>query len=174
MFMPPPLPAWYAAHPMIVHLPIGVLAITPVLLLVTMFARRMRQPMAFMTLLVLLVGVGGVVLAVASGEATEEVVDVPSAAREVMERHEQLGELARNVFLGIGAVYLLVFLSAVALGERFKRSAWVVAHVIVLGATCAALLILANAGHLGGRLVHEFGVRAPVGGLSVEGADAPP
>ena len=27
----------------------------------------------------------------------------------------------------------------------------------------AAFLLLANAGHLGGRLVHEFGVRAPVG-----------
>ena len=82
----PPIPAWNAAHPIIVHLPIGVLMIVPVLLLITLCSKRMRQPFAFMTLVVLVLGLGGIFGAMASGEEAEHAAVVMG---EGVHRHPQ-------------------------------------------------------------------------------------
>jgi uncharacterized membrane protein len=174
MFNIPPFPAWYAAHPLIVHLPLGVLALAPLFIIITMCSRRMRQPFSLMTLLVLLIGAGGVLLAAASGDATEHVVDIPVEAKQIIDQHEELGELSRNIFLGLTGAYLIVFVLVLAMGEKFKRIIWVLVHLVLLLATCAGLLVLANTGHLGARLVHEHGVHAHIGGLGNTGGEANP
>lgn len=164
----PPLPSWNAAHPIIVHLPLGVLGIVPVLVLIAMLAWKSRRTAGGIALLVLFVGTLGTVMAVASGEAAEEAVIIPGLAERVFSEHEDLAEMARNIFLGITAFYVLVNVLNLALKDKFKRPLWIGAHVLTLIALGGGLLVLINAGHLGGRLVHEFGVRAPMGSSALD------
>lgn len=160
--MLPSLPLWDAAHPLIVHLPIGILFSAWVLVVCAMFARRMRQPLAFAALLMILMGTIGGILATASGDAAERAVTATGQAREILREHEQLAHLSRNAFILIACVYGVVFGVVVAIGEKFRRSIWVMTHLAFLALYAAGLLALANAGHLGGRLVHEFGIQAPL------------
>src|ERR1051326_5585029 len=101
----PPIPSWDTTHPIAVHLPLGVLAVVPLLVLWAMLAGSNRRTVAGVALLVLAVGAGGTVLAAASGTAAQEIAVVPGAAAQLLDRHEELGELARNSMLGLAGAY---------------------------------------------------------------------
>lgn len=164
MFIPPPLPTWDAVHPIAVHLPLGVLAAAPVFLLLSMCFGRVNKGIAGATLILLLIGAAGCVLATATGEAAADVIAPTGDAAIVLEEHEELAEMARNMFLGLAGLYLLILLITAALKDRLKPAGWVAAHVVALVACALSLLVLANAGHLGGRLVHQYKIRAAIAG----------
>lgn len=166
----PPIPAWNAAHPVLVHLPIGILAIVPVLLLITLCAKRMRQPFAFMTLVALALGTASIFAAIASGDEASHAAVVGGEAAQVLDEHEDLAELTRNIFIGLSAIYAVILLGAVTLGDKLGRKMWIGLHVFFLLLTSFGLLQLVHTGHLGGRLVHQYGVRAPIapGGVGGE------
>lgn len=163
MFALPPLPDWSALHPIAVHLPIGVLAAAPVLLIMSLMFGRRNKGIAGATLVLLLVGAAGCVLGTATGESAAEAAIIKVEAEPVLEQHEELAELARNIFLALAGGYLVMLLIAAALKDRLKPAGWIVAHIIYLLLYAAGLLVLINAGHLGGQLVHEYGVRADLG-----------
>lgn len=169
----PPFPAWEHAHPIIVHLPLGVLAAAPALVLIAMLTGKTRQAFAVAALVVLAIGTLGTMLATASGEAASDAVSIPARAVKVWERHEELAEMSRNVFLALTMGYAGIVGVGAAMKERFKRWAWIGAHVVILVALTGGLALLANAGHEGGRLVHEFGVRAHIVGAPAAGTPAP-
>ena len=156
----PPLPTWETAHPVVVHLPIGVLAAVPLIALWAMIAGANRRTVGWAVMLLVLVGTTGTVLAAASGARAQEIANVPGGAAKLLDRHEELGELARNSFLGVAGAYAAITILSMILKDRIKRPVWVVLHAAWLIGFFAAFLVLANAGHMGGRLVHEFGVRA--------------
>jgi len=166
----PPLPTWETAHPIVVHLPLGILAVVPVLALWAMFAGANRRTVACAVLIVLIAGAAGAALAAASGKAAMEVADVPGGAGKILDRHEDLGILARNSVLALTLAYAILTITALILRDRLKRILWIIAHLVWLTGFAAALLVLVNAGHLGGRLVHEYGVHAPMH----EGGTPPP
>jgi uncharacterized membrane protein len=160
----PPIPAWEHAHPIIVHLPLGGLVAAPVLILLAMFAGKSRLPLAIAALVVLAIGMVGGLLATASGHAASDAVSIPARAVKVLERHEELAELCRNVLLAITLAYGAIVGVCAIMKDRFKRTYWIAAQALALGAVSGSLLLLANTGHEGGRLVHEFGVRAHIVG----------
>lgn len=166
----PPIPAWDAAHPILVHLPIGILSIVPLLLLITLCAKRMRQPFAFMTLVVLALGTAGIFAAIASGDEASHAAAVGGEAAQVLDEHEDLAELTRNIFIGLSAIYAVILLGAMAMGDKLSRKMWIGLHLLFLLLTAFGLLQLVHTGHLGGRLVHQYGVRAPIapGGEALE------
>ncbi|MBX3322993.1 MAG: hypothetical protein KF757_08385 [Phycisphaeraceae bacterium] len=165
MFALPSIPSWDAAHPILVHLPIGLLAFAPVLIVATALAgERWRRGLAAATMTVIAVGTLGLVLAVMSGEAAAKLVDgiLSPAATTVLEQHEEGGEMARWIFLGLTAGYVAVLgLTAVLLRKK-KKAMMLGLHTVYLLAFMGGVVALANVGHLGGRLVHEFGVHAPL------------
>jgi uncharacterized membrane protein len=164
----PPLPAWNAAHPIVVHLPIGVLTVGPVFVVWAMLGVKTRRAAGLAALIVLVVGCLGLVLATASGDAAEHIAVVTTGpAGDLLDAHEEAGELARNAFLGLGGFYAVVMGLVALFPARFTRPLWIGAHALVLAAYAVALLLLIDAGHMGGRLVHEHGIRAPM-------VDAPP
>jgi uncharacterized membrane protein len=169
MFTLPPLPEWSSLHPIVVHLPLGVLAATPVLLLLALCFGRVNKGIAGATLIMLLVGAAGCMLATATGEAAAEVALTNAASDKLMEEHEELAELARNFFLALAGGYLVLLLLAAGLKDRLKPAGWIAAHVVFIAAYGLGLLVLMNAGHLGGRLVHEYGVRADLTGPAPTG-----
>ncbi|KAA0216493.1 MAG: hypothetical protein DYG94_04915 [Leptolyngbya sp. PLA3] len=160
----PPIPAWDAIHPVLIHLPLGVLPLAGVIVLLAALTNaQWSRAFAVWALVLLLVGAVGAVLAVMSGEAAGELVEgaVPQA-EAAFERHEELAELARTVFAGLAVVYVGVSLAGSLLLKRGRRAAASGAHLAFLVLLAPALVLLANAAHEGGRLVHEFGIRAPI------------
>lgn len=166
----PPLPTWESTHPLAVHLPIGALPVAMLLAAIALLSVRARRAWSGATLLALAVGVGGLVLATASGDAAEHAVVIPESAGRVFSRHEHLGQFTENVFLAATALYTLVWVTALIWNDRCRRALWMAAHIAFLAIAAYGMLNLANTGHLGARLVHEFGVRAPLAG-SMDPAD---
>lgn len=169
MFNLPPLPPYDALHPLVVHFPIALLLITPLLLLLGLFMFRDRRPWALATLLVLLLGTAGAWLAASTGEAGEEAAEQVSAAEAVFEAHEDGAELVLNGFILITVLYAAFGLVLFKAGERFAHKPYVAVQLLFIVLCGAGSLAVANVGHLGGRLVHEYGVRAPIAAAAVQG-----
>ena len=157
--MLPPLPAWDASHPLVVHFPIALLLAAPALVVLGLLLPGQRGWL-FAALTVMALGTAGAFLAAATGEAGENAAESIPAAKAVLDRHEDLAELARNLFLGLTALFAGSIAAAHLLGGRWRRAHSLAAGAVFLLAYAGACTVLINAAHEGGRLVHEFGVRA--------------
>ena len=161
----PPIPPPGGAHPMMVHLPIGLLVAAPVLVVLSMFVLRLRQGVALAALAVMALGATGAVLAVRTGnEAAEHALKTAAgaASRDLIEEHRSAGERARTGALILVVAYAFVAVIPVVRGKEWTRKNDLFLHGGFLAAYAMGLLYLAHAAHLGGRLVHERGVHAPV------------
>ena len=161
----PPLPPWEGAHPLLVHLPIGLLSVAPLPALLALLMPARRAPLAFLTFCVLMLGTAGVLAAAMSGEAAEESVEArglhTAAVHETLEEHEELAETTRIVY-----VVLTLIAGGIAVGGRKGKLAGATgagAAVVLLAGTLGAMTVLANTAHHGAELVHRFGIHAPLG-----------
>lgn len=169
----PPIPSWEAVHPVLIHLPLGALPLAGLFVLLAAIAKgSWSRAFAVSALMLLFIGAGGAMLAVMSGEAASELVEgtVPQA-EAVLEQHEELAELARTVFAVLAVTYIGVSFAASVLLKKGKRAIAAGLHLVFLLLLAPALVLLANAAHQGGRLVHEFGIHAPIAQYS--GTDLP-
>jgi uncharacterized membrane protein len=158
---------------LIVHFPIALLLIAPLFMVLGMLLPRRMPGLALAAWLLLLLGTVAAWFAVASGHAAFDATIVPEAAQSVAERHASMGETTRNIFSTLCAAYGVVLLVPV-LFKRVKAGPWrVVGTLVVLAAFVPSAIYLSNTAHLGGRLVHEFGVQAILSDQPAEPA-APP
>lgn len=169
----PPMPSWDGAHPILVHLPIGVLVFVPALLLIAALDAKRRKVWACSALVAMLFGTLFAFLAVMSGEEAGEHVALSAQAEAVLEHHEELGETVRTGFAVLTGLFAAILLVGVYVKKKWARPAVAVASALFGLAYLYALTLLANTGHEGGRLVHEFGVHAPVAHRLAD-PDAPP
>lgn len=159
----PPNPGWDGLHPLIVHFPVALLLVGPLFLLLGLAIKRMRTAFYLCALILMLLGTAGAFVAVATGEAAAQLADQSvDGVGAVLEEHEEMAGQVRIVF-----ALLSIVLAAILAGRRFIRKPWVEKAtmglvVLFLAGYAVAALFLANTAHLGGRLVHEFGVRAVV------------
>lgn len=178
MTLLPPVPMWEGLHVVVVHLPIGVALAAPVGMVLAMMLRGGAAKGATLaTLAMVLVAVGGAFLAVATGEAAADYAGLEEGVGAVgvaYERHEELAELSRTLLATVGAFYA-VWTAWRWLGRRTMRRGWsAVTQGVLLAAWLACCVVLANAAHEGGRLVHEFGIRAPIAGGTAEASPTAP
>jgi len=159
----PPMPAWDAAHPLIVHLPIGVLMFSPVLLIIALLDRKRRMVWASAGLVAMVFGTAAAFVAVFSGEAAADHVVATDTVRHAIHDHEELAETARTLFAVLtGVLAVLLVLGATAAKKKALKPVVVIGSVLFAIADVVGLGVLANAGHAGGLLVHQYGVRAPL------------
>ena len=79
---------------------------------------------------------------------------------QVLETHESMAERTRVVFAVLSAVFVVLLAAPRLLKRTDTRLTTTVLPLAFLVLYGAGALLLVNTAHNGGRLVHQFGVRA--------------
>ncbi len=143
-------------HPFLVHLPLGLAAVMPLLafsLLGAMAkgwlpARAWSLAFGVQALLTI-----GAFMAVRSGESEKDRVEAQAPAA-ALHAHEEAGEALAQA---AGVVLLLSLLPLLSRNERTGR----IAGLLCAAGSVAVLALAVDAGKKGGALVYEHGVAAP-------------
>ena len=172
MFSFPPLPPWDGMHPLVIHLPIALILVTPILVVLALVCRKCTLGWLRASALLMVLAAIGACLATSTGSAAEDYAEKVPGARDILEEHEELGEAARNFAIGLAAALVIGTGVYWRLGDKIPRKALITTGVLYLVVHGAAMLVVANASHQGGRLVHEVGVRARLNAGPVTSAPA--
>lgn len=159
----PPIPTWDGLHPLIIHFPIGLLLAAPLLILIGVFMpRKQGRIMLFAALALMIIGTISVYVALETGEAAAELADRSPEINAVIQQHESLAEKTRIVFSVLTVGFAAILLVPLLLKREVNRISHIAIPLIFLLFYGIGTLLLANTAHQGGRLVHEFGVKAMV------------
>lgn len=172
----PELPPWEGMHPIVVHFPIALLTVAPVLVLLGLFWPGQSRGLRAAALALMLMGTAGAFVAMESGEATEHAHQLTRELRFAIHEHEELAETAWFTFLALTGTYLVLFFAPMVLKKEPSRKLDLGLQIAFLVPYLLGVVVLANAGHQGGLLVHQLGIRAPMteGDLKMMKAPAEP
>jgi uncharacterized membrane protein len=166
--MLPPIPSWDGLHPVIVHFPIALLLVAPILILLGTLLPRRSRPMLVAALILMAIGTTAAWIAVSTGEAAGELAERMTTAEAVVENHEELAETTSAIFTALTAVFAVIVLAPAAFKKELAPKILIPLNLAFLLFYGAGAVVLINTAHEGGRLVHEFGVRAAVGGATAQ------
>jgi uncharacterized membrane protein len=158
----PPIPSWDGLHPLIVHFPVALLLIVPLFLVAGLIARPVRRGLYVAALMLMVAGTAGAWLAVETGEAAAKIADRTPEINQMIERHSHLAETTRLLFTILTTAWLVVLVVFYLRREKLTPRLAIVVVLLFLVLYSGATLYVANTAHLGGRLVHELGVRAQI------------
>lgn len=164
----PPIPPFNAIHPIVVHFPIALLMVVPLIIVCGLLCAPHRRGFIASALVLMLVGTSSLYLAMESGEAGEDALTLTEAQEDLIEEHEESAETTQVWFVALTVVLFLLVVVPPVLGRELKGGSLFVPYLVFLLAYGGGALSLMNTGHLGGMLVHKHGLRAPMG----EPADA--
>lgn len=156
----PPIPSWDGLHPLIVHFPIALLLVAPVLIVAALVLGRRGRGLSVAALILMILGTASTFISVSTGEAAGKLADRSPEINAVIEHHEQLAERTRLVFSLLTVVFAGIVIAPRIIGREASRPAAVIVTALFLVMYAAGSAVLVNTAHNGGRLVHEFGVRA--------------
>ncbi len=163
MLQLPPIPTWDGLHPLIIHFPIGLLLVAPVLIVIGMLMPPQKGRIMLIAALVLMVlGTVSVFIALETGEAAAELADRTPEINALIQHHESLAEKTRITFSVLTVALAAILFLPTILKRQVSRSYHIIFPLILLCFYGAGAALLANTAHQGGRLVHEFGVKALV------------
>jgi uncharacterized membrane protein len=158
----PLIPPWEELHPLVVHFPIALLLTAPLFIVLgALVPPKRSRPYMIAALLLMVLGTTGAWFAVATGEATADLVTRNPDVSAVLERHESLAEKVRVVFTAATLLFAAIILTPKALHRESNRLMTSVVPLFFAVAYAGATLLLANTAHQGGRLVHELGSSPP-------------
>jgi uncharacterized membrane protein len=158
MFSIPTPPPFEGMHPLVVHLPIGVLVLIPLFILLAIVFKHNSKSFVITTTLLSWIGTIGAIVAVITGHAAYELAPRSAEINELLIKHMNLAELTRNLFIGFSVVYtvFLYFFSK----DKLKPSLVFILQIVFLIFAGISILVLVNAGHIGAELVHKHGVQS--------------
>ncbi len=156
----PPYPGWDGLHPLVIHFPIALLLVAPIFVALALILGRRGRWAAPMALALLVIGTGFALIARETGEAAAALVDQSPSISAVLDQHEDLAEATVAAFSALTALYALILLAQWKWPKLASARIHIPVHGVFLLLLLAASVILANTGHQGGRLVHEFGIHA--------------
>jgi uncharacterized membrane protein len=148
---------------MIIHFPIALLLIAPAFILLGALRAPARgRPYLMAAMALLLLGTAGTFVAVETGEAAAQIAERAPGVEQVIETHESLAERTRAVFSVLSVIFLALLAGPQFLKRTDSRLTTTILPLAFLILYSAGILLLVNTAHNGGRLVHEYGVKAMV------------
>lgn len=154
------IPSWDALHPMIVHFPIALLLVAPILVILGLLLPRQSKGLFISAVVLMALGTISTYLAVSTGEAAGEIAEKTAGLERVLETHEGLAETTRLIFTALTIIFAAIVFAPSLFKRSLTRNTSIALNVAFLLFYSAGGLVLVNVAHEGGRLVHEFGVRA--------------
>lgn len=149
-------------HPVVVHIPIALAILMPLVsvgLLVAWWKNWLPARVWFVAVALQGVLVLGTFAAAQTGEHEEHGVEEVLANDEVLEEHEEMGEM---MVWATAATFGLMLAPLLLPGDRRRRLAAVVATAATVGVTVLGLYV----GKAGGELVYEHGAASAYTGGS--------
>ncbi|MGA9964051.1 MAG: DUF2231 domain-containing protein [Terriglobales bacterium] len=171
----PAIPSWDALHPLIIHFPIALLLVAPIFIVVgAVLTPAKGRSYLIAAMVLLLVGTAAVFVAVETGEAAGKLAERTPGMEQVLETHESLAEGTLAVFSVLSVIFLALLAVPWLLNRADTRLTTTILPLAFLVLYSAGALLLVNTAHNGGRLVHEFGVRAMVTSAPADAKATPP
>ena len=158
----PSIPGWDGLHPLIVHFPIALLLIAPVLVILGLVFSKHSKGVFLSAFVLMVLGTIAVYVATSTGAAAGELAERQKNVEAVLEQHEELAETTRTIFTALTIIFAAILIIPGLLKKNLGRASSAILHIAFLVFYLAGALVLANTAHQGGRLVHELGVRAMV------------
>ena len=161
MFTFPKIPAWNALHPFIVHFPIALLFTAPILIIIALIWTDKSRTMFIAAFIIMLCGTIACYVAAVSGDAASHEVEKNKPSIElVLNTHEELAETARGVFTALTLLFFIFLFAPSMMNKEMKKNLASIICIFFLVLYGLGCIILLNAAHSGGILVHQLGVRA--------------
>lgn len=162
-FMPPPPPPWEGLHPLVVHFPIALLLVAPLFAVLALLP-KVGRGFALATVVLLVLGTVTAYVSVESGEAAGGLVVRTPEINAVLAEHASLAGVVRVLYTIVTLAYAAIVIGLPLLPRKIPAAIPLATQSACVLAMLAGAMVLANTGHLGGRLVHELGVQAWFGG----------
>jgi len=154
------LPPWNHIHPALVHFPLALLTVAPLLVLLGLLWPDQRRGVHAAALLLLVLGFGGLLLALQSGDAVERYARATPALMAGLRDHEQAAQRTTLLFGLLGAsfaaLWFMPLLRKQGLATNVERGLLIIWLLLSAG----GVLALGQTGHLGGHLVHDLHTHA--------------
>ncbi len=154
------LPPWNHLHPAIVHFPIALLTVAPLLVLLGLLWPAQRRGIHLSALVLLLLGIGGLFLALASGDAVERYARATPALLAGVRDHELAAQWATLIFCLLGAAFAGLWSLPLFRKKELSKPLETGLLLAWLLLSAAGMLAVARTGHLGGHLVHDLHTHA--------------
>lgn len=158
--MLPPIPSWDGLHPLIIHFPIALLLVAPLLVLIGVFLPNKGRSYLIAAFILMLLGTVASFIAVSTGESAGELAERVANVESVLENHEELAETTRTVFSALTVIFGVMLFAPMIFKKDLSSKIVIPLNLAFLIFYGAGVVLLINTAHQGGRLVHEFGVRA--------------
>lgn len=159
----PKIPSWEGMHPLVVHFPVALLLVAPLLVMLGIVLRAHARGLTIGGVVLMALGTAGAWVAILTGEAATELVKHGApAVLEAIERHRAAAGNVRTVFTVLTLLFAGLMWLPANVARRLSPRAHLGLTLVLLAAYGGATLLLVKAAHHGGLLVHEYGIRAPV------------
>ena len=158
--MLPPIPSWDGLHPLIIHFPIALLLVAPLLVLFGVFLPNKGRSFLIAAFILMLLGTVASFIAVSTGASAGELAERVANVESVLENHEELAETTRTVFSALTVIFGVMLFAPMIFKKDLSSKIVIPLNLAFLIFYGAGVVLLIKTAHEGGRLVHEFGVRA--------------
>ncbi len=154
------LPPWNHIHPAMVHFPIALLTVVPLLVLLGLVWPAQRRGIHTSALILLVLGFGGLILALESGQAVERYARATPALLAGVRDHELAAQWTTLIFGLLGAAFAVLWALPLLRKRELSRNLELGLLVLWLLLSAGGVLALGRTGHLGGHLVHDLHTHA--------------
>ena len=160
MMLPSILPAWESIHPVVNHLAVILLLVTPLFISVAAALRPPGgRPWMMASLILLTIGTASLFFAVPTGRTAAQLASQHPDVQAELKAHESLAIEARGIFVLVLILYVAVMLVPRATHQETRLFSTVL-PLTILVLYCAGAVVLLDTAHHGGRVIHEISVHS--------------